>query len=133
MTWVATNPSTLAVLSPESAMALLGDPQISRRVAGEMADQLCEFISWQKIVSVHPVSARVCAWLLWQTTGSPSVTVMTHAELAWRLNTTRESITRVFQRLQADEILRRDGDSWLVSRPERLRELASGDTRTLRE
>ena len=53
----------------------------------------------------------------------------THAELAWRLNTTRETVTRVLQRLLTDGILSRDGDLWLIERPDLLSDLARGEDR----
>jgi CRP-like cAMP-binding protein len=129
LTWVAASPSTVAVMAPDAAMALFQHAQMSLHLAADMAQQVCEFLSWQKILSVHPVGARVCAWLLWNTTSSAVVAIHTHAELAWRLNTTRESITRILQRLQADGILRRDGEVWRVADADRLRELAQGETR----
>lgn len=129
LTWVAMNPTTLAVMAPDAAMALFQHAQMSLHVATDMAQQVCEFLGWQKILSVHPVSARLCAWLLWHATSSNMVSIHTHAELAWRLNTTRESITRVMQRLQADGILRREGELWCVADPDKLRELAQGETR----
>lgn len=129
MTWVAVSPTTLAVMAPDAAMSLFQHAQMSLHVATDMAQQVCEFLGWQKILSVHPVSARACAWLLWNATGSDMVAIHTHAELAWRLNTTRESVTRILQRLQADGILRREGDLWRIADPEKLRELAQGEAR----
>ena len=55
--------------------------------------------------------------------------VPAHAELAWRLNTTRETVTRVLQRLLTDGILRRDGDLWLIERRDLLSDLARGEDR----
>lgn len=128
LTWVAVSPSTLAIMPPPSAMAMLTDADMSLRFAKDLAQQVCEFLSWQKILSVHPVSARVCAWLAWSAIDRSALTIPTHAELAWRLNTTRESITRTLQRLQADSILRRDGDSWLIENAAMLTELARGES-----
>jgi CRP-like cAMP-binding protein len=127
LTWVATSASSVAVMAPEPAMALFQDAQMSLHVAADMAQQVCEFLGWQKILSVHPVSARVCAWLLWHATESGGVPRYTHAELAWRLNTTRESVTRVLQRLQADGVLQLDGEAWRIARMDKLRELSQGE------
>jgi CRP-like cAMP-binding protein len=129
MTWVAMSPATLAVMAPGDAMALFQHSQMSLHVASDMAQQVCEFLGWQKILSVHPVSARVCAWLLWNASVVGTVAIHTHAELAWRLNTTRESVTRTLQRLQTDGILRREGEGWLIARPDKLKELAQGEAR----
>jgi len=128
LTWVAVSPTTLAIMEPPSAMAMLNDAEMSLRFAKDLAQQVCEFLSWQKILSVHPVSARVCAWLAWSAIDAAELSIPTHAELAWRLNTTRESITRTLQRLQADNVLRRDGDRWLIENLSMLNEMARGES-----
>lgn len=127
MTWIAVSATTLGVMQPQAAIGLLQNADMSFRVATDLAQQVCEFLSWQKILSVHPVSARVCAWLSWTAAGKPELIFPTHAELAWRLNTTRESITRTLQRLQADDILHRLGDRWKIQKPAALEELARGE------
>lgn len=129
MTWVAMSPATVAVMAPREAVALFRHAPMSLQLATDLAQDVCEFLSWQKILSVHPVSARLCAWLLWNMSGEGLVEIRTHAELAWRLNTTRESVTRVLQRLQADGILRREGEMWRAVGRDRLAELAKGEAR----
>ena len=128
LTWVAMSSTTLAIMQPKAALILLKNAEMSFRIASDLAQQVCEFLSWQKILSVHPVSSRVCAWVVWSAAGKRELMLPTHAELAWRLNTTRESITRALQRLQSDEILQRDGDRWLIENPLILNELARGET-----
>jgi CRP-like cAMP-binding protein len=51
----------------------------------------------------------------------------THQEIAIMINSSRETVTRAFQQLQNQEILRRDGSQLLILRPESLEELAAGD------
>lgn len=94
-----------------------------------LAQDVCSFLGWQKIQAVHPVSARVCAWIQHASAADSSLRIPTHAELAWRLNTTRETVTRVLQRLLTDGILRRDGDLWLIERRDLLSDLARGEER----
>lgn len=129
LTWVAMAPSTLALMSPQAALELLQDTDMSMQVAVDLAQQVCEFLSWQKILSVHPISARVCAWLSWAAGDGVSVVISRHAELAWRLSTTRESITRTLQKLQAEQVLRRDGDLWLIDNMVVLQKMALGDNK----
>ena len=129
LTWVATSPAAVAVMPPAAALSLLQDPHMSLQLAADMAQQVCDFLGWQKVLSVHPVSARVCAWLLAHTAGPAGLSRYTHAELAWRLNTTRESITRVLQRLQAEGVLQREGEVWRIANIEKLRELSQGDAK----
>ncbi|OOV86968.1 Crp/Fnr family transcriptional regulator [Oceanospirillum linum] len=52
----------------------------------------------------------------------------THQEMAIMLNTSRETVTRVFQALQADGLVQRNGtSSLLIKKPEALYQLAYGD------
>ncbi len=97
--------------------------------ARDLADQVSEYLGWQKILAVTPLSARVCAWALWAADGQPALDIPKHAELAWRLNTTRESITRTFQKLLGDGLLRRDGDAWTIADRHALAQMAMGDQR----
>jgi CRP-like cAMP-binding protein len=129
LTWVAVNGCTVAVMPQQAALGLFKKTEMSLRVAADLAQQVCEFLSWQKILSVHSVSARVCAWLCWASVGKPKVLVPRHAELAWRLSTTRESITRTLQKLQTEKVLRRDGDDWMIENQQVLEKMALGDNR----
>ena len=131
LTWVATSLSTLAIMTKDDARTLIDDPLMSLRIARDLAQQVCDSIGWQKILSVHPVSARVCSWLIWHFGNSSQAIFPTHAELAWRLSTTRESVTRTLQRLMADEVLQREGEFWHLANREGLSLLAQGEGKTL--
>jgi len=129
MVWVATAPSAVAVLSEEKALALFDSAPMAMLAARGLADQVSEFLSWQKIMSVTPISSRVCAWICWAAGQKDRLEVPKQAELAWRLNTTRESITRTFQRLQADGLLQRDESVWAILKRPALEVLALGDNK----
>ena len=130
LTWVASTASTtVAVMPSEPAQELMQFPEMALGAARRLAQEVCELLDSQKIQSVHPVSARVCAWLQQQARQGLELRLPTHAELAWRLNTTRETVTRVLQRLLTDGVLQRDGEVWLVARMDLLRDLARGDER----
>ncbi len=130
LTWVAVSPSTsVAVMDSQAAQELMTFPEMALGAARLLAQDVCSFLGWQKIQAVHPVSARVCAWIQHASAADSSLRIPTHAELAWRLNTTRETVTRVLQRLLTDGILRRDGDLWLIERRDLLSDLARGEER----
>ena len=130
LTWVASSVSTtVAVMPSERAQELMQFPEVALGVARLLAQEVCELLGWQKIQSVHPVSARVCAWLQLQAKPGLALRLPTHAEIAWRLNTTRETVTRVLQRLLTDGVLLRDGEVWLVAQPTLLHDLARGEDR----
>lgn len=113
-TWVAAGPSTaVGALDRFSALEVLRRPESAWALARTLAQRVCEMQGMQKILSIHSVPARLAAWLHWQSGGREGeIRLPTHAELAWQLNTTRESVTRVLQRLSSDGLLQRDGDMW---------------------
>lgn len=125
MRWVASQgPATVAVLQRSSALELLQLPAIALRAARWLAQQVNDMAAWQKFLAIHPVSARVCACLAHLMEPDGRLRLPTHAELGWRLNTARETVTRVLQRLQQDGVVQREGELWQVRQPETLRRLA---------
>jgi CRP/FNR family cyclic AMP-dependent transcriptional regulator len=127
LTWVAAAPCTLAVMGAGQAFKMFESAQMGLLAARALADQVSDYLGWQKILAVTPISARVCAWAIWACAGKRQLEVPKHAELAWRLNTTRESITRTFQRLLAEGLLKRDGETWLIADAEALAQMAMGE------
>jgi CRP-like cAMP-binding protein len=128
LTWVAISPCSVAVMSAEKARRMLQAPSMALHAARDLADQVAGFLGWQKILTVTPVTARVCAWVNWARRGD-ELSIPKHAELAWRLNTTRESITRTFQRLLTDGLLEREGDVWRIADAAAVAQMAMGDDR----
>lgn len=128
--WMSVASSTVAVMSARQARALFSSGNMGLVAACDLADQVNTYLGWQKLLSVTPIIARVCAWACWVAGNSLELEIPKHAELAWRLNTTRESITRTFQRLQAEGLLRRDGERWTIANRQALAQMAMGDTRT---
>jgi CRP-like cAMP-binding protein len=115
-TWVAAgNATAVGTLDRASSQEVLRRPELAWAVARSLAQRVCDMQGMQKILSIHSVPARLAAWLHWQCRGQDlEIRLPTHAELAWQLNTTRESVTRVLQRLSSDGLLVRDGDLWRV-------------------
>jgi CRP/FNR family transcriptional regulator, cyclic AMP receptor protein len=129
MVWVATVPSAVAVLPEAKALALFESAPMALLAARGLADQVSEFLGWQKILSVTPITSRVSAWICWAAGSQNRLDVPKQAELAWRLNTTRESITRTFQRLQAEGLLERDENAWAILKRPALELLALGENK----
>ncbi|MFM7849458.1 MAG: Crp/Fnr family transcriptional regulator [Rubrivivax sp.] len=127
LTWVAAAPSAVAVMSAQQARRLLETTELGLLAARDLADQVNDQLGWQKLLAVTPISARVCAWAVWAAAGRTELDIPKHAELAWRLNTTRESITRTFQKLLADGLLARDGEAWRIANAAALAQMAMGD------
>ncbi len=114
--WMAGSSGTaVGVLERPDALELLRRPELAWPVAQTLARRLCDMQSMQRVLSIHSVPARLAAWLHWRCGGQDGeLKLPTHAELAWQLNTTRESVTRVLQRLAADGLVARQGDMWVV-------------------
>jgi CRP-like cAMP-binding protein len=129
MVWLATMPTAVAVLHHDKALALFASAPMGLLAARGLADQVSEFLGWQKVIAVTPISSRVCAWICWSAGTKDRLEVPKQAELAWRLNTTRESITRTFQRLQADGLLQRDESAWRILKRDSLELLAMGENK----
>lgn len=127
LTWVAATPATVAVMGADRASRLLRTTPLGMKVAQDLAEQVNEHLSWQKLLSVTPISSRVCAWACWACVDGRTLVIPKHAELAWRLNTTRESITRTFQKLLSEGLLSRDGDAWRITDPVALAQQAQGE------
>lgn len=123
--WVAaSSAATVAAMPREDALALLEMEGMGLRAARWLARQLSETWAWNRLSGVHPVMARVCTCLLWLKKDDGTLTLPTHAELGWRLNTTRESVTRTLQRLQQDGIVQRCAEYWRITDEPALRVLA---------
>jgi len=115
-TWIAGSPGTsVGLLERQHSLEVLRRPELTWGVARALAQRICDLQGMQKILSIHSVPARLAAWLRWQCGGKDAdVKLPTHAELAWQLNTTRESVTRILQRLTTDGLLQRQGEVWRV-------------------
>jgi len=118
-----------AMESPE-VMAMLG-----RRLASKLRHMTLQ----RSLLSLPNVGQRVCyqLWLLAsmedkKRSSSESETLEianppTQKEIAIMLNLSRESVTRVFQALQSQQVVKRDGPSRLIIvSPRHLEQLANG-------
>ena len=127
--WVAAVACELAVLDARYCAELTDQPSLVLMLAKELARQHRDQMHWQKVANMGSITAKVCAWLLHQSTKGAAIKLPTHTELAWRLGTTRESVTRVLQRLQSENIMKRQGENWRVEKPSFLRDLATREDR----
>ena len=125
--WTAPATATVAVMGLKVAKELIVQPEMLRALAADMAQQLNGQLQWQKILSANTVAAKLANWIVFSAGERKEVTLPTHAEVAWRLNTTRESVTRVLQRLQAEGVLVREDGRWRIQKGGALRDLAKGE------
>ncbi len=129
---IAVARSRVAYLPGEVARDLIiRSPGIAEKVLVRLTQRL-RSVSAQRILLGMPNPAqRVCAQLaqLTVTGAGGKVTIAnapTHQEIAIMVNTSRETVTRVFQVLQTRGVVARDGGSLQVGDPAYLKGVAEG-------
>lgn len=129
---IAVGRSRIATLARDEARKLLvSAPAIAQRVTERLAQRLRAVSAQRTLLSVPNPAQRVCAQLvLLSANPAEGKAVITHApthqEIAIMINTSRETVTRVFQVLQARGILKRDGQQWHVTDLGFLNDVAEG-------
>ena len=119
---------------------LFGVPKIAEALCRRLASRLRQDTAHRRILGLPNPLQRVCAQLelMWDThttngiygaNGVPTriAHVPTHQELAIMVNSSRETVTRVFQLLQGRGVVERDGNALLVLQPDFIRQVASGE------
>lgn len=140
-----TQPEYVIVLSPAVVVSvplpalrevMLQHPPVVNFLGERLARRLRQ-MTWQRSMLGMPnIAQRVCCQL-WSLVSDADKARMrdatiksppTHMEIAIMLNLSRETVTRVFQQLQAQDIVKRDGTSrMLVPDVQSLKDLAEGN------
>lgn len=136
-TVIGLSSSRLLLFPKEQARSLMfATPQVAEKVALRLAGRLREVGGQRLLLALPNPMQRLCAQLLLLANESlePSMAGVrvipaspTHQEIAIMINSSRETVTRAFQQLQNQEILRRDGTQLLILKPDVLQEMAAGD------
>lgn len=110
-------------------------PALSSAFAIKLALRLRQMTFQRSLLSIPNIPQRVCCqlWALIsekekvEVKSSQIINPPTHMEMAIMLNVSRETVTRVFQKLQGREIVRKNGTKKLeVLQVQLLGELAEG-------
>lgn len=137
-TVIALSPSRLVLFPKEQARALMfSTPEVSEKVALRLAARLRAVGSQRLLLALPNPMQRLCAQLLQlgrdaATDNAPVDNLLTipaaptHQEIAIMINLSRETVTRAFQQLQNQEILRRDGAQLLILKADALETLSFG-------
>lgn len=126
------------VLLPRQAVfhVLRNHYPLVEQLFSRMAGRIRQLSAQRALLGVPSITARVCGqlWMILQAQnprpGDEPVILNppTHQELAIMLNLSRETVTRVFQKLQSRKIVQRDGASrLLILLPEDLQALAQSE------
>ncbi len=114
---------------------MLKHPDIFKVLGQRLAARLRQMTKQRSLLGLPSISQRVCCqlWMLLEGNerGQRSPNMIqnppTHMEIAIMLNLSRETVTRVFQTLQARQIVKRDGPACLLINDHKaLKALAEG-------
>jgi len=105
-------------------------PDVSAIINKRLARRLRESLAQRTLLSMTTPLQRVSAQLVHLSSTSIAsnkeiANAPTHQEIAIMINTTRETVTRVFQTLQKKGIIRRNGDALIVCSLEKLQHIAT--------
>lgn len=129
---IALSRSRVAMLPRQEARALiLSSPELSGRVMTRFAQRLRAATAQRTLLALPNPAQRVCAQLVQlaskEAAQAPVIACApTHQELAIMINSSRETVTRVFQVLQARAVLRREDDRLVVENLAYLTAVAEG-------
>lgn len=129
---VALAPSQLAILSGDEFRALIGEvPQVGLWIANQMASVVRDLSERAFALSTLPVTTRIHAELArlaiteGRTINNEDTIyiklIPTHAEIAARVGTQREAISREFARLSHEGLLKQSGRSLTIPSLAKLR------------
>lgn len=131
---IAVARSRVASLPRDEARALMvSTPGIAQQVTTRLARRLRTVSAQRTLLGVPNPAQRVCAQLIQLSVKVAGGKVViahapTHQEIAIMVNTSRETVTRVFQVLQARGILKREGSQLRVDDTRYLNDVAEGRT-----
>lgn len=129
---IAVAKAKIAVLPRQEARTLmLSTPSVAEQLMMRLATRLRQVSAQRTLLGLSNPAQRVCAQLalLVENSGSGPASIPqapTHQEIAIMINTSRETVTRVFQVLQTRGILRREGNALAVTDPGYLEDVAAG-------
>ena len=116
---IATSPAQVVLLpAAEIRPVMFGTPALAEAVSHRLAQRLRAQISQRQLLALANPLQRIAAQLQILTAGGATniriLKAPTHQELAIMVNLTRETVTRTFQVLQAQGVLKRQGEDLLV-------------------
>jgi CRP/FNR family transcriptional regulator len=121
-------PSTLLILAREPLLELIGrHPPLAQSVIEHLASRTRHLVSRVEDLSFRTVSGRLARLLLEESDSTSRLPrSWTHEEIASRLGTAREVISRTLGRMESLGILRRERHQLIILDPDALDRLARG-------
>jgi len=117
----------------EARTLMFSTPGVAERVTSRLAQRLRTVSAQRTLLGLPSPAQRVCAQLIQLSVRVADGKVMiayapTHQEIAIMINTSRETVTRIFQVLQARGILKRKGNQLQLEDSRYLADVAEGRT-----
>lgn len=126
-------PSRFVTVPANIILQLINEvPQVASIINARLAKRLREALVQRTLLTMPSPLQRVCAQLIQLTIKNPSgeqiITLApTHQEIAIMVNVTRETVTRVFQKLQTNGVIERNGNALQIKDINYLNNVASGE------
>lgn len=126
-------PSRFVTVPAKTILQLINEiPQVAAMINARLARRLREALAQRTLLTMPSPLQRVCAQLIQLTVNTSSgeqviALVPTHQEIAIMINLTRETVTRVFQKLQTNGIILRKGNALQIKDLNYLNNIASGE------
>ncbi len=130
---IAVARSRVATLPRDEARSLMfSTPGITEQVLNRLAQRVRTVSASRTLLGLSNPAQRVCAQLVQLSVKVADGTVIAHApthqQIAIMINTSRETVTRVFQVLQVRGILKREGSQLRLQDTRYLNNVAEGRT-----
>ncbi len=129
---IAVARSRVASLPRADARTLMfSTPGIAEGVTTRLAERLRLVSAHRTLLALPNPAQRVCAQLILMSMKAADGKIViahapTHQEIVIMINTSRETVTRIFQVLQARGVLRREGNQFRVEDTRYLTDVAEG-------
>lgn len=126
-------PSRFVTVPAKIILQLINEvPQVAAIINARLARRLRETLAQRTLLTMPSPLQRVCAQLIQLTIRNPSgeqiiTFAPTHQEIAIMINVTRETVTRVFQKLQTNGVIARNGNALEIKDINYLNHIASGE------
>lgn len=133
---IALTPAVVVMMPMEALrQAMQNSAELTNMLAIKVANRVRQLTRQRSILGMPNIEQRVCHQLFLMVPDKDKITMQTsaiahpptHMEIAIMLNLSRETVTRVFRKLQDREIVKRDGASnLLITDLHALKALADG-------
>lgn len=126
---IAVTKARVAFLPRQEARSLiLNRPELAGQVMTRIARRLRAISAQRTLLALPNPAQRICAQLVQLAAGQSVIApVPTHQEIAIMINTSRETVTRVFQVLQNRHAIRREGHQLHIEDAAYLSAVAHGE------